>query len=772
MSSARHIRSTTTPSDGNTSSAAITTQSSERTVRREANATINHALQLHAIEDVQHLDTPELQTLQLILQHGTRVGHWQTPPHWHPVARSKALLDIDLNRQLAHFLPDTMRRAVESRSVINQTHDQTPAIESLLQQAVLIMTRYLVLLRIAPAGMGDRGTRRPLSPSSVQAIAYYYLPKLVALAVSNWLRSGLTDIPNRFALDSPATSNNLLRLVRPADVDGLASHMREGLHIEIQRMTMFADQGWWHDVPDFSSPSSVPTSVRGRMQINRPPRVRDVHLPLPDNYVAEMGQKSLWLIQTLGPNLLTVGKQVQALWETSTTPEVTPHAERYRRHQNLRKFLDVYEWHDSTGNPIAKPPFVIRFAQKGKHGRTHPSATVDVNEWPPKTFIDIMGLMQCLQLAHLFVVALSMGGRRSELLSLTRSCLQGAQNGRPNVRGRTFKQAQAHEGDIRNWVLPDLAITAIDQQARLIALAETIGPIIPRSESTARSDLRSQPTHLWTQIHGNSFSDRTAPLTGVGAALERYAKTLGMSSRPGGQRFRSHRFRKTIARLAALAMTQAPKVLMHVFGHRSIEMTLHYILTDTDLQADIEKVSRELRIMRATQVVETMLDQDQRQTSAPWPDSFGGLATDTIHHALRAHQARLHQRGEQWGAHSAVELAEILTLQGKAWNLVRPGIICTKLPGTETGPCNKSRGHPEPSRCQTHCRHRLEEAFLHDDVDRAIRDALDAYRSAKHNGEGLMQAMWAGQIRTHLSRFEDLHQKWMANSLVCEIMQP
>ena len=248
--------------------------------------------------------------------------------------------------------------------------------------------------------------------------------------------------------------------------------------------------------------------------------------------------------------------------------------------------------------------------------------------------------------------------------------------------------------------------------------------------------------------------------------MQAFARTLCMEEKPGGQLIRPHRFRKTVARLVALALTQAPKVLMDVFGHKSIEMTLYYILSDKDLQSDIEQVSRELRVLRATEAVSAMVAAEEAGSQSLNLGGYGGPAALMVQRAVGIQKTRVHQRGEQWGANSARELAEILTLQGKAWEVVRPGVMCTKMPGTESGSCNKSKGHPEPSKCQTGCNHRLEEAFLREDVDGTIADCVAEFTAAHDSGDELMQALWAGQICAHLPRFKDIQAKWAANSTV------
>ncbi|SDJ62871.1 hypothetical protein SAMN05216338_105715 [Bradyrhizobium sp. Rc2d] len=41
-----------------------------------------------------------------------------------------------------------------------------------------------------------------------------------------------------------------------------------------------------------------------------------------------------------------------------------------------------------------------------------------------------------------------------------------------------------------------------------------------------------------------------------------------------------HRWRHTVARLVALSVVGAPKVLFDLFGHKDIEMTLYYMMSD------------------------------------------------------------------------------------------------------------------------------------------------------------------------------------------------
>lgn len=732
--------------------------------RPEVNATRSRALHLQDAKAIQHLETYELVALQTVLRHGERFGLWQTPRSWVPAETSPARLNIDLRARILNAIPLASHTIETTQGTPLTASTELPhlisgnpkfLIDALLDRAVLLLTRYLLLLRMGPVGMGDRNRLRALDPSGIRMLAYRTLPTMVALAIVR-----LTSTHGYVPFDR----DSLLHPIQLSDLDALPRFLAREIRIEFDRMHSLTLRGYWHDLPE---QSVGPTRILGPAIPQPSQPVRDVALPLPDDYVADMGRRSMWLILDLGPNLLHIGAIIRHIWANTGASTLSPGTKLHRRRETLQHYLATYVWRDRNGHAFTTPPFTLHLPQLGKRP-TVSSASSTPSEWPPRTFGDVMELMRCLQLAHLFVVALSTGARRSETLSLTRTCLVRATDGQCYASGRTYKLVQYHDGEPRDWVLPDLAVTAIEQQVRLVNLVEGITPL---REIRARP--RAAPysaDHLWTQIYGSSNSDRAAPLHSLGDSLRHFAHALELTEQPGGQFIRPHRFRKTTARLVALALTQAPTILMNVLGHHSISMTLYYILTDKDLRADIETVARELRIMRAKEVIENMVRDELATHNDPPLGGYGGPAALAIQRAIRVHRSRRHQHGQEWGATSALELAEILTLQGKAWQFVRHGILCTKFPGTESGPCNHRRGHPEPARCQSTCAHRLEEAFLHDDVDGAIRDAVDAYRAARQNGENLMQALWAGQLRTHVPRFPDLYRKWMADPLVREIV--
>lgn len=493
---------------------------------------------------------------------------------------------------------------------------------------------------------------------------------------------------------------------------------------------------------------------------------------MPDDYVSEMGRKAAWLIENLGPSVVAALQGLASVWkDASATGATSPQLSNA-----CSSHLLTFKWRDAEGCLLTELPFPILLNHAGRgHALNDPGPAV----WPPRGAAQVFGLAKLVQAAHLFVLGLSFGARRTEVVTLERTCVAYAKDGERYANGRTFKLVKRHDGEERDWVLPDFAVQALEQQVRLVAAAERLSP---------GSDIKDPDTikpglHLWGAI-GGGVADRSMPLDGkqLNYALVTFAEALGMSTRPGGQNLRSHRFRKTLARLGALAIVEAPKVLLDVFGHKSLEMTLYYILEDKDLRAEIEEIARELRVVRAIAVVDEMLAADEadealRQASGEASAStrvamggYGGLAAVSIHRTVVAEREKVHRRGETWAAENVHDLAVMLTAQGTSWQMVRPGVACTKSVG-QAGPCNRKKGHPEPARCQSKCDYRLEEAWHREDVDGTIGDAVRLYVDAGERGEDLAQCLWKDQVLVNLPRFPDLQAKWMQHAVVRSIVE-
>jgi integrase len=732
--------------NANTLPSSLTSAELEVTADDEIQANRSRALLQLSSTDICAMDPTALAALQSVLGHGSEFGRWQTPRRWFPTG-TISKRDVNLQKRIIALLP--------SESLRSKANE--PRYRPLVMQAVKLATCYLLVVRMGPAGVGRKRFAESLDTSFVAEIAYSTAPVLFTLALRRWLEAERFD----------GADTKFLSLLQEEDIASLSKHRRANVRTECRRMQLLQDRGWWTNPPEIDASTKGTTPVAGDKVQPEPEEQRDPHLPLPDDYVSEMGLRSLWLIESLAPNLLALTQSVVDIWR-DTNDGSNSRTVANRRRRLVTELLTRWEWKDTHGVPIQQPPFTLRLSRAGDKRASKKRETEAELHWPPRTLSALLGLCGNVQHAHLFVVSMSTAGRKAETLDLRRSCVEYASDGLPYATGRTFKLVRKHEGELRDWVLPDLAVKSIEQQVRLVNLVESIGKQNPDDDVNAKE--REVTDHLWVQVSGGALSDRTQPLLHLDTAMLAYAKALGMDQKPGGQKIRPHRFRKTVGRLVALALTQAPKILMDVFGHKSIEMTLYYILTDKSLQAEIEQVGRELRVMRAVEAVEAIVAAEDASGAGLNLGSYGGPAALMVGRAIQVQRERTHQRGEQWGAESVRELAEILTLQGKAWEVVREGVVCTKLPGTESGPCNKSKGRPEPSHCQSNCNHRLEESFLREDVDKSIEYSVREFEVALQDDDVLMQAMWAGQIRAHLPRFADLQEKWKLNPTVQRVL--
>ena len=723
----------------------------------EIEATRNRGLLLTPVHSIQHADAAQLIAFQRILQHGDTLGRWVTADAWVPSSKkSSAFLSIDIRRRIVHFLPAHLQRLASDEDLTS--HRVHHSIAKYLDEAVLKITRYLVLLRIGPVGRGKKGAQRTLDPNSIIYIGYSIAPIIFALAIAS-----------SFDTKGQPTADSIsFRSLRTDDLSALSESQKRQVLAEWLRMKELVDRGLWTDAPSIQTETST-IAMTGGLRYTVEPRKVVSHQPLPDEYVSEMGRHSLWLMRVLLPNLLDIGKAIADLYSekgSNGKPQKNIVSSCARK---VRKLLSTFRWLDQEGQEFYALPFSLRRHKLRSETKSVNGRNVETEAyWPPKSLSDVMGLLGLVQMAHYFIVSLSMGARQSEVLGLQRDCVVRSVDGRRYANGKTYKLVERHGGEWRDWQLPEAAVEALAQQALLIETAMRIAYFKVQRDTDI--DAVSSGTHLWGQLNAGNTSDPANSSFEINSALRAYAHAIGLSTEPGGQPLRSHRFRKTLARLVALALTQAPKLLMDVFGHKSIEMTLYYILSDKNLRAEIETVARELRVMRAKEVVERMVEADLASKGTESADlgGYGGLAAVSLQNVIRENRDRAHRQGAQWGANDVGELAELLTLQGKAWEQVRTGVLCTKFPG-EVGPCSKSKGRPEPSKCQISCNHRLEEAFLREDVEGSIQDAVAAYEAAIANEESLTAAHWAAQVRAHVPRFSDLQAKWMLNETVREL---
>ena len=730
-------------------------------------------LAMYSAESVQNMSQAELQRLKSLLGHGDEWTTWSTPREWFP-SGSPSFWDVRIRERLVAHLPDDL---VHSMHATLSEFESTSRLENVLDQAVLACNRYLVLCRIAPVHLGNG--RNSLDPSLLAQNAHQRIPLLAATGIIKALAVFSEG-------NQPPTEEETLRVpllffssVSQDDVKAMPFSLskKQGVFTEMKRMHAASTRGLWIDVPPISIDLKKSTRVSGEAEVTPPEVLRSPHLPLPDEYLCDIGQRSHWIIEHLGPNILRVLSEFQVLWQEAHDLKLDVRTLSDRCAANLKTQV----WVDAHGQMIDRLPFELKLSQRGAHSKKTSKAmltlSIELDEhdkncvkdktrtetWPPRRAAQLFGLAKMLQGAHLFVVGLSTGSRVGELLTMNRGDIHHAPDGIAFANGRTFKLVRRHDGQSRDWPLPRFAENAILQQAKLMSLWERLSPLSGTHPIIAPPKF-TEGTNLWS---GLGTRDRPATAQMLQALLRDYSTALYLEARPGGQGIRPHRLRKSLARLVALAIVQAPKLLQVIFGHERIEMTIYYILTDKALSEEIDEIARELRVIRCSDDLSSFVKSgDAGKSEGTLPpnacqsaDGYGGQAAVAIRRAVAEHGRKLHQSTKDWGAEDIRDLAEVLTLGGTTWNLVRPGVMCTKSL-TQFGPCNKKRGHADPASCNPRCDYRLEQAWLRDDVDRCISQALEHWEYEIQEGQELVAEYWAGQIRMHLGRFADLEQKW------------
>jgi hypothetical protein len=439
--------------------------------------------------------------------------------------------------------------------------------------------------------------------------------------------------------------------------------------------------------------------------------------PFPDEFVTELIWRALWIQENLARPLLEcssglrrIAARREAEGRSTSHPSVI--AER-------NAFIADFNWRDAKGKRLTKLPFEI--SQRTKDGFTLTSS------WPPRDSRSIDLALSVLQVCNLSVIGLCTGARISEISAANENSLEAAMT-EGRLRSRSFKLVSTIGGAERDWPLHPAAVRALELQ---VDFARRVRP--------------EGMTHLWCKIHGGeALLNMTEPMV-------KAVDHLGLTHLAGRDRPHFHRWRETVARLVALAVTGGgPQVLMGLFGHKSLEMTIRYILSHPEILQDALRIAREMNFALSVEAIQDAL-----------MDMAGGPAAPLLKAGIEERRMR---RGEEaYGAETLAELAEVLTFHGRSWDLVRPGVICTKIAG-QVGPCNRGRGVPDPGACRTSCTHRLETARARRDCEEALDALLRERESAEAGGLAMLCANLDGQIVANLKRWPDVRERALARS--------
>lgn len=453
-------------------------------------------------------------------------------------------------------------------------------------------------------------------------------------------------------------------------------------------------------------------STRGKVQ------------PFSDEFVTETVRRVCWLQDNLAEQLLDCWS---ALHECAAAAQAAGRETKHPAVINQRRAIIAgVAWKDANGVPITRLPWAIEL--KRSQG---PSTA-----WPPTDARQIEVMVGVLQALNYCVTDLCTGGRSSEMLDTHDSSIHQSDPNR--LHARTFKITDTPGGEKRDWPIHPRVARSLQLQKKIASVIRPVGT-----------------DHLWMLLQPGA-EPPGSPLRNVNEPIVQAVARLGLTNLTGGARPHSHRWRHTIARLVAVCVASAPQVLMDLFGHRDLEMTLHYMLSDPLIAEEVTRVAKEISFVLASDAFDE-LDAG----------TVGGPAAQP----LRAGVASLKMRKgiDVFGTDSRAEAVEILTFNGRSWKLVRDAVLCTKGPG-EFGPCTKGRGEPNPADCRSDCPKRLELSRAKNQCESALRALLAELDTAVRNDAVMVVANLEGQILAELKRWDDVRHKILSENAAASLI--
>lgn len=507
-------------------------------------------------------------------------------------------------------------------------------------------------------------------------------------------------------------------------------------------------QGYIHDCPSGRvMDGEVERNRKGEPAPKNPLESEKQWQPLPDEFTGQCGQRALWVIKNMGQSLLLLLESGVKLQLSNAAAAEGRIKSASALNARLVDLVRGWTWTDSSGAAIHALPFTLHIKRKTNHYSNINSSRPDLYEdfsWPPRTWGEVMQLVALLQGCHLWVLLLASGPRASTVLSYHVNCLEPCSDGH-RLSATLYKTPRQRKGRVRNWPAPPVVVHTMEQQIRL---ANAIKSSNPDSQA-------AQGSHLWVQTHRTHTTKGGvgSRMHDVNDPLEALVRRFGIRHLldPSNPRIHSHRFRKTLARIVALTLTNAQMILMDCFGHDDPEMTLRrYILSDPAIIADVQRVQRELVILMAQEAIESAHE-------------LGGAAGAAVRDA-KTRYMRLHSKSSL-DPQDVFELAEALTMQGMDWVVVMPGVICT-LPVGFTGPCASGRGQRDPANCQSGCHNQILSAYHQTECDDMVRYIIEQLQRAVDEEADLMISLWCGQLNNWLYRWSSVFKAWASHPLV------
>jgi hypothetical protein len=375
------------------------------------------------------------------------------------------------------------------------------------------------------------------------------------------------DAAARFARHAAISGKNLHNLAY-SDLATVVGAMGYGERGSIS--AIYDELRWWRSQPGTSycffvpPPSMSMTELDGsrvaRVQRKNgagfdPSRVRDDpdpdpderkrSKPLPDAFVAGLGEVAICLVNEVRPIVISCCKRLL---------EELPAGTAFSSDAALHIVLD-FDWPE---------------------------------RFKPRDFRYFVALCNDCQTATEILVSLLLGPRARELLSLPGSCVRRIAEDDDEgqiLEGHKYKLTRSFGGEKRDWPIHPIIADAIAQQREYVELTE--GSDFP---------------YLW-KSHAALFCSGE-PARGIWQQLQTFVRRHGLLPLLDAGTCHHHRFRKTVVRLVVLALHGAPMVLRRLLGHEDLAMTLLYILSDETIVDELRELAEQERKTTAAEYIE------------------------------------------------------------------------------------------------------------------------------------------------------------------------
>lgn len=589
-----------------------------------------------------------------------------------------------------------------------------------------------------PAGVGRKSAQaqRIVLELMRLAIAQAVFPSRTGIQMRHTTIRANMDAYARFTADCPAIGEPgpFWPVVSEAQIAARSSSYVPLLSVlrHYHRMGAIADAPT--GLPRVSG-AEGPRDRTGEPEHSQAPKIIVPIKPYSDELVCAAGWAAIVMIRVVGPTLLDaveaasrVRPRVRKLKGKGL---VARSFESVTKAQARNPVIAGWDWRGPDGKRLKTIPIDISFKQ-GRHS--------EPLTWPPKTYHHALLLLSVLQGAHAFPVALSMGSRDSEMLSMKVGMIKLVSGSGSVGAFHTWKMQPAG-GRGTEAPIPSLVVEAIKQQERMARILKRYYKV--------------KNVNLWFSIR------HPEQLPVFGHAMDQFFQAVGVSHLVTDGGANIYRFRKTLARIVALALVHAPKILMDVFGHRDEEITIvRYILADPAILSEVQTVVREMVVLIAADAV-TNVDRVQG-AGAP------GFRERVNEYAKRVGESALEPQ-------NLLEFARALTQDGSSWAVISAGVICTNF--TEGGLCNKGQGRANPHYCSPKCDNQLDVARAQRDVAGAVVQAIESIdymlslaKEAIADGDSMMVAQFQGQIRSLLGRWQEVDKHFSNNKLLKSIL--